>query len=275
LLAVLLLGGVAEAAVEWRNLDVEHHLGGRVTSAGYMRGKVVLVDRWGGRCPPCRELLPRTEEIWRSFKTKPFVVLGGHCKGWGSADEVKQLVAEHGLTYPIYEDAGLAVGEPSFNAIPFLYVVDETGRVVYLGRDERTATQAVVSALTDMDAPRNLSQWKRFLDFELENLPGRAFLRADEFRKKFPQEANQYLAKFRTLAAIPDVRRLSELVAFARKAKDMREFDAKSEAKKQKFVAMIDSALSKYAFLKESADSRVAQEAKNALADLKWTKASL
>ena len=30
------------AAVEWKNLDKEHHLGGRVTSEGYMRGKVTL-----------------------------------------------------------------------------------------------------------------------------------------------------------------------------------------------------------------------------------------
>ena len=35
------------AAVEWKNLDKEHHLGGRVTSEGYMRGKVTLVCRWG------------------------------------------------------------------------------------------------------------------------------------------------------------------------------------------------------------------------------------
>ena len=34
--------------------------------------KVVLVDRWGLGCPPCRKLLPRVEEIWKSFRTKPF-----------------------------------------------------------------------------------------------------------------------------------------------------------------------------------------------------------
>lgn len=266
--------GVVQA-VEWKNLDEEHHLGGRVTSEGYLKGKVVLVDRWGLRCPPCRALLPRVEEIWQSFKTKPFVVLGGHCKGWGDADGVKALIKESALTYPIYEGAGLAVGEPLFDAIPFLYVVDETGKVVYLGRDERTATQAVVTALTDMEAPRNLKQWKRFLDFELEKLPGRAYLRADEFRKKFPSEAKEYAAKFRELTAIPDVKKLSELVEFAKKAKDMREFDAKSAAKKQKFVQMIDAAILKYEFLKDSKDPRVVQEAKNSLADLKWTKAAL
>ena len=71
------------ASVAWRNIDADHHLAGRKASEGYLQGKVVLVDRWGLGCPPCRKLLPRVEEIWRSFRSKPFVVLGGHCKGWG------------------------------------------------------------------------------------------------------------------------------------------------------------------------------------------------
>ena len=108
---VLFAGLVAVAslaqAVEWRNVDAEHHLGGRKASNGYLQGKVVLVDRWGAKCPPCRALLPRVEDLWKSFKQKPFVVLGGHCKGWGSAEEVKALVEKNKLTYPVYEDAGL------------------------------------------------------------------------------------------------------------------------------------------------------------------------
>ena len=263
------------AAVEWKNVDEEHYLGGRKASAGYLQGKVVLVDRWGAKCPPCRALLPRVEEIWNSFKTKQFVVLGGHCKNWGSPDEVKACIAENSLTYANYQGAGLAVGEMPFDAIPFLYVVDETGKTVYCGRDERAATQAIVTALTDMDAPKNLTQWKRFLDFELENLPGRAYLRMGEFKKKFPKEAKGYEAKFKELCAVPNVKKLAELVDFAKKAKDMRAFDEKKKVQKAKFAKLVKDALSKYASLKESKDPRVVQEAKNSLADLKWTQAAL
>lgn len=262
-------------AVEWRNLDEGHRLGGRKASEGYLQGKVVLVDRWGLKCPPCRAMIPKVEEIWRSFKTKPFVVLGGHCAGWGEAADIKNFLEENEVSYPVYEDAGLAVGEPKFKSIPFLYVVDETGKVVYLGHDERSATQAIVMALTDMESPRDLAQWKRFLDFELEALPGRAFLRAKEFRKKFPKDAQEYSAKFRALAAVPDVKRLSELVEFAKKAKDMREFDAKNALKKEKFAKMVAEAIGKYEPLTESKDLRVVREAKNSLADLKWTQAAL
>ena len=276
ILAAALLGAVAvHAGVEWRNLDSASYLAGRKASEGYLQGKVVLVDRWGLGCPPCRALLPRVEEIWKSFRTKPFVVLGGHCKGWGDAEGVKKLAKDLQLTYSIYEDAGLAVGEPQFSAIPFLYVVDETGKVVYMGHDERAATQSVVQALTDLESPRNLAQWKRFLDFELENLPGRAFLRLKEFRKKFPAEAKAYADKAKELAAVPEVKKLAELVEFAKKAKDVREFGDKKKAQRQKYEKMVKDAISsaKYASLLESKDPRVVQEAKNSIADLKWTAA--
>ena len=276
--AVFVCALSAFSAVEWKNVDEEHHLAGRKASAGYLRGKVVLVDRWGVKCPPCRKLLPEVEHIWQSFKTKPFVVLGGHCRGWGDKDGVAALVKEHGLTYPIYEDAGL-VNEPPFDAIPFLYVVDETGKVLYYGHDEKKATEVVVTALTDMEAPKSVKQWKRFLDFELENLPGRAYLRIQAAKKdkKFAAELKKsYAAKEKELLAIPEIKKLAELVDFARKAKDMRTFSKKQRSQKSRYESQVKSAAAsdKYKSLLESDDPRVVQEAKNAMADLKWTAAS-
>ena len=274
-LAAILGVASLDAGVAWRNVDQDNYIAGRKASEGYLQGKVVLVDRWGLGCPPCRRLLPRVEEVWRSFRTKPFVVLGGHCKGWGDADGIRKLAKDLGLTYPIYEDAGLAVDEPRFSGIPFLYVVDETGKVIYKGHNERVATEPVVQALTDMESPKDIEQWRRFLDFEIENLPGRALLRLGDFKKKFPAEAKEYAEKEKELKAIPDVKKLSELVDFAKKAKDMRAFDAKKSAQRQRFQKLVKDAISgtKYNSLLESSDPRVVQEAKNSLADLKWTAA--
>jgi len=265
----------AAVAAEWKNLDAEHYLGGRKASSGYLQGKVVLVDRWGAGCPPCRALLPRVEELWRSFKAKQFVVLGGHCKGWGDAARVKKLIDDNKLTYPVYEDAGLAAGEPQFNAIPFLYVVDPTGKVIYRGHSEQDATQALVTALTDWEAPKDLAQWQRFLDYEIEKLPAHAFLRLKAFKKKFPKEAKAYEAKAKEIAALADVAKVAELVAFAKTSKDHPSFGKKDGAKRKKLESGIKSALTKYAPLKENADARLAQEAKNSLADLTWTLADL
>lgn len=273
--AAAVIASCAAEAVEWRNLDESSHLAGRKTSEGYLKGKVVLVDRWGARCPPCRAMLPQVEQIWQSFRTKPFVVLGGHCKGWGTMDEVVQLAKEKGLTYPIYEEAGLARGEPEFDGIPFLYVVDCTGKIIYRGRDERKATQAIVTALTDMAAPRNIGQWKKFLDFELKELPASAFLRLEEFREKFPKEAKEYDAAAEELAKIPKLKKLVELVRYARQAKDKRPFGEKQTAQRERFAKQLDRAIKNFAPLAQSSDPRAAQEAKNAIADLKWARAGL
>jgi len=272
----LLASGVASGAVEWRGLGPDRQLGGRKTSAGYLQGKVVLVCRWSPADAAAKGMLVRLEEIWQGFKTKPFVVLGGSLEDRGTAEEAKKLVVDSAVTFPVYAGAALGVGERLPEETPFLSVVDETGKVVYLGKDDRDATQALVTALTDMESPRDLEQWKRLLDFELETLPGRAYLRANAFRKKHPAEAKAYFEKFKALTSIPDVKRLSEFVAFSRKAKDLRTFDPKKKAvQKQRFEKMVESAISKYGSLAESEDPRVAQEAKNALADLKWTLAAL
>ena len=265
---------LSAAAVEWRNLNEEHHLAGRKTSEGYLRGKVVLVDRWGVKCPPCRELLPALERIWLGFKTKPFVLLGGHCKGWGDKAGVQALVREHELTYPIYEDAGL-VNEPKFDGIPFLYVVDPTGKILYKGHDYRAATQALVTAIADYESPRSAAQMRRFIDFELLYLPGKAFVRMADFKKRFPKEAAAYSAQEKELNATPDVKLLAEFVEFARKAKDMRVFGAHQQPKQKKYEKFVKDALEgkKYKKLLESPDPRVVQEAKNCFADLKWTAA--
>ena len=261
-------------AVEWRNVDAEHYLGGRKASAGYLQGKVVAVCLWRADDEASRALLPRLEEVWRSFKTKPLVILGGHLKGGGSADRVREALSGGKVSFPVYRDAGLQKGDPNYKALPFVYIVDETGRVVYTGRDDRTATQALVTALTDMEAPKSVAQWKRFIDYELEHLPCRGYLRLRDFRKKFPKEVKTYEPKAKELAAIPNLKKVADLIEFAKKAKDPPVFGPKDKAKKAMYEKLVKDVIDACEVFKEHPDPRVAQEAKNALADLKWTQAT-
>lgn len=139
----------------WRGLDEANHYSGPLVTEADLLGKVVLVDEWGVRCPPCRALLPGMESLWSAYKSKPFVLLGSHRQGH-QPDQVKELVKANKLTYPIYEHAGL-VGEPSGDGmLPFMYVVNHRGKVVYAGRSHQEATQAVVEALMKIGAPPNL-----------------------------------------------------------------------------------------------------------------------
>jgi len=274
LFTFLLLASAAFAAdgVAWKNLDDLHRIGGRKVSEGYLRGKVVLVCRWGYDSQPSQALLPRMEEIWRSFKSKPFVLLGGHCPGRGETDAVKTFVEGKKFTCPIYEDAGLSENEPEGLDVPFLYVVDETGKVRYKGKDERLATERIVTLLTDMEAPKNVAMWESFLNFELMALPGRGFIRLSEFRKKFPEAAKKYDEEYKRLKNDAEVQKLVRLVAFAKMAKDFDPANKKTKGKVTK--SRIETTVKVYEPLKESKNALVAQEAKNSLADLKWVLAN-
>lgn len=152
---VALAMGLSVAEAAWRNLnDGAYYSGPKLTEAD-LAGKVVLVDCWGVNCPPCRALLPRMQELWKSFKNKPFVLVGSHRQG-RQPEKVKELVEANKLTFPIYDYFGIAEGEPSFRGIPFLYVVNHRGKVVYSGHDERAATEALVTAIGEIGAPTTL-----------------------------------------------------------------------------------------------------------------------
>ena len=269
-LAAALVVTSACAAAQWRNLSEECHLGGRRASSGYLRGKAVMVYRWRASSSASSAMLPRIEQIWQSFKTKPFVVIGSHTGGDDGG--ARSAINENQISFPIYRDAGITENEPFSEKLPFIYVVDGSGKVVYRGRDERTATQACVMAIADSESPRNLSQWRRFLEYELDNLPGRAYLRVLDFRKAFPVESREYDGRARELADIPQVKRLAELVKCARELKDC---GLATPADRRRHSEKIAAAIRRYSSLVSHPDPRVVQEAKNSIADLKWTQAAL
>lgn len=156
LILFALLAGAFSADAAWKGLgESAWYSGPKITEAD-LAGKVVLVDMWGVNCLPCCALLPKMQKIWSSFKSKPFMLIGSHRQGRQVA-RVEELVKANKLTYPMYDYAGL-VGEPSSGGgIPFLYVVNHRGKVVYAGRSEPEATEAVVNALGEIGAQPSLT----------------------------------------------------------------------------------------------------------------------
>ena len=139
----------------WRGLsDSNWYSGPKITEKDLV-GKVVLVDKWGVNCPPCRALLPKIQKLWDSFKNKNFMLIASHCQGRSDA-KVAELVKANKLTFPIYEGAGLAVNEPAARGIPFIYVVDHRGKVVYSGHSSNDAITALTEALVAINLPPNL-----------------------------------------------------------------------------------------------------------------------
>lgn len=142
-------------AATWRSLDDASCCSAAKASADSLVGKVVLVDCWGPDHASSRAQQGRVEQIWRSFSSKPFVVLGS-IRGAATVEEAAAAVKAEKLTFPTYLGAGID-GEPAFSAMPFFYVVNHRGRVVYSGASERDATEALVTAIGQVGGPVSLT----------------------------------------------------------------------------------------------------------------------
>lgn len=144
----------AEKPVEtWQGLDAENWRSGPKLNERAFRGRVTLFYVWNAEDKNSLLLLPRMEELWQSFRGKQLVVVGSH-RG-GVADKVAAAAKSAGVTFPVYEGARY-FKEPAgaSKATPYLYAVDHEGRVVYRGRSERAATEALVDALVKAELAR-------------------------------------------------------------------------------------------------------------------------
>ena len=127
----------------WRALEGDNRYSGPKIAGKDLKGKVVLVYVWNIDDLDSVKMLPRIEQIWQSFKHKKFVVFASH-RG-GKSDRVKRVAGQKKVTFSFYEDAGF-VKEPKILSYPTIYVVDTKGKVVYHGKSDRSATEAVVES---------------------------------------------------------------------------------------------------------------------------------
>lgn len=156
LMIAALLSVSSIASGRWRGLEDERHISGPKLTEADLAGKVVLVDRWGIFCPPCRSLLPEMAKCSESFKHKPFVVVGSHCQQ-ASFDEIRAVISQAKVKFSVYQDFGLSQGEPQSRTIPFMYVVDRCGRVIYSGSSPREALEAAIDSFSSYGRiPENL-----------------------------------------------------------------------------------------------------------------------
>lgn len=98
-----------------------------------LKGKVILVNFFATWCPPCqKELAEIQKTLWPKYKdNKDFVLL---MIGREHTDaELQKYNEKKGFTFPLYPDKNRAIyGAFAKNLIPRSYLVDKTGKVVYV-----------------------------------------------------------------------------------------------------------------------------------------------
>lgn len=108
-------------------------------------GKVVVMDFWGTWCPPCREELPKFQELYVKYKDNPhvaFVSMNWEKPGSEPAARIKlvtDFMAANKYTFPVVIDHDrVAVEGYKIPGFPTVFMIDGTGTIRYrnIGYDE-------------------------------------------------------------------------------------------------------------------------------------------
>lgn len=98
-----------------------------------LRGTVVMINFWATWCGPCREEMPKLEELHRQYHKAGFTLLGVNLDDTpGNAiDMAKKL----GVSFPILFDKDKQVSKLyRVSAMPMTVLIDRDGKIRYLHR---------------------------------------------------------------------------------------------------------------------------------------------
>ncbi len=139
---------VVDLSKPWKGLEPENWYCGKKLTESALAGKIVMVYVFSESSEDSVALLPRIENVWSAYKSKPLVVLGSH-RG-GKSSKAANIIKKAKVTFPVYENAGRTQEPSAGGRYPIVYVVDDTGRMIYRGRSDLEATEAIVTAIPNV-----------------------------------------------------------------------------------------------------------------------------
>ena len=121
---------MCSAGAKAANLDFTlKDIHGRPFALSAYKGKVVLLDFWATWCPPCRKAIPGFIELYKSYRSRGFVVIGVSMDE--STSDIKRFAKRLRVNYPILIGAGRDDLEPAFGPLPLptAFVIARDGRI--------------------------------------------------------------------------------------------------------------------------------------------------
>ncbi len=138
-----------------------HDLEGHAVDLASLKGKVVLLNFWATWCGPCMLEMPGLEKLHQRLSPKGFTVIGVAIDD--ERENLKQVKAEYGLSFPILDDAqGVSKKSYRITGVPESVVIDRSGKIVLFVDPEDN------EPVTKISGPR---EWEgEFMRTQLEKL---------------------------------------------------------------------------------------------------------
>ncbi len=91
-----------------------------------LKGNVVLINFWASWCAPCRQEMPKLEELYNKYKDLGFVILGVNLDA--TRDLSQKLLKDITVTFPVLFDPENNVSEAyKIESMPTTIIVDKEG----------------------------------------------------------------------------------------------------------------------------------------------------
>ena len=92
------------------------------------RGQVVMINFWATWCGPCRQEMPKLDEIFARYERAGFTLLGVNIDA--DAERAQRLADELGVSFPLLFDDEQDVSRLyDVQAMPMTVMVDRSGKV--------------------------------------------------------------------------------------------------------------------------------------------------
>ena len=135
LLSLAFYGVGVFAGDMFAGLDAAKQIYGEKITAKDLKGKVVFLEYWGKRCPPCRTSFPHLIELQRQFaKTGKFTVLASHVQR--SSEDAVAFCKSKSVNFPVFQQFREPLA-PCGRGIPSAVLIDHKGNIVQTGHPGR------------------------------------------------------------------------------------------------------------------------------------------
>lgn len=96
-----------------------------------LRGEVVMINFWASWCGPCRQEMPKLEELYARYKPLGFTVLGVNIEE--DSSKAKALLEDLSVSFPVlFDDHNEVSRLYQVAAMPSTVLVDRDGNMRYL-----------------------------------------------------------------------------------------------------------------------------------------------